>query len=62
MSTVLDIKVDCQSDKAATIIGQLLTALAMVYWPSRNFSESRVWEKIPEGRNFFITQCKIGRG
>jgi len=52
--------VDAQRDELAMVVGQTkLTTLAMVDVPWRNFSKSRVWNKVPEGSALIFDDIRV---
>jgi len=52
--------VDAQCDKQATVVGRTqLTTLATVDVPWRNFSKSRVWDKVAERSTLIFGDTRI---
>jgi len=52
-SIMLYTKVNAQCDKLATVVGRTkLTTVLDELW--RNFSKSRVWDKVPEGSTLVL--------
>jgi len=57
---VLYTKVDAQCDKLATFVGQIkLTTLATIDVPWRNFSKSRVCDKVSAGSTVVFEGTRI---
>ena len=51
---------NAQCDKVTTVVGQTkLTTLATVDVTSRNFSKSRVWDKVPEENTLLSENTRI---